>query len=96
MVHVISRKALLTFWEKHPESKVPLLRWYKVITQTDFESFNELRTTFPSADLVKDLVVFNIGGNSYRLITSVHFNRKKAYIRYVLTHAEYDKGAWKE
>ncbi len=42
-----------------------------------------------------DLIVFNIGGNKYRLIASIHFNRGKVYIRRVLTHSEYDKGDWK-
>ena len=61
----------------------------------DFENFVQLRMIFPSADQVGDLVVFNIGGNKYRLITSIHFNRGKVYVRQVLTHPEYDKGEWK-
>ena len=61
-----------------------------------FHSFAELRATFPSADSVDNLIVFNIGGNRYRLIAAVHFNREKVYIRYVLTHAEYDRGNWKQ
>ena len=44
---------------------------------------------------VGDFIVFNIGGNKYRLITAIHFNRRKVYIRHVLTHQEYDRGAWK-
>ncbi|MHC5775739.1 type II toxin-antitoxin system HigB family toxin [Nostoc sp.] len=56
---------------------------------------SELRSVFPSADLVGDLIVFNIGGNKYRLITSIHFNRQKVYIRDILTHSEYDKDQWK-
>jgi mRNA interferase HigB len=95
-MHIISRKALQQFWEKHPDSKTALARWFKIVQKSDFTSFNELRTVFPSADKVDDLIVFNIGGNKYRLIASVHFNRGKLYIRYVLTHAEYDKGAWKK
>jgi mRNA interferase HigB len=95
-VHIISRKALIQFWEKHPDSKTALVRWFKVIETTEFQSFNELRIVFPSADKVQDWVVFNIGGNKYRLIASVHFNRGKVYIRYVLTHAEYDRGDWKK
>ena len=94
-MHVISRKTLKTFWEKHPESQTALKRWFKIVRQTDFKNFADLRTTFPSADLVDNLVVFNIGGNKYRLIASIHFNRSKIYIRYVLTHREYDKGDWK-
>lgn len=95
-MHVISRKALQHFWRRYPDSKSPLSRWYKIMQQGDFASFNALRNTFPTADKVGDLVVFNIGGNKYRLIASVHFNRYKVFIRYVLTHSEYDKGAWKK
>lgn len=95
-MHIISRKALQQFWEQHPDSKVALARWFKIVQKNDFTSFNELCTVFPSADKVGDLVVFNIGGNKYRLIASIHFNRGKLYIRYVLTHAEYDKGGWKK
>ena len=51
---------------------------------------------FPSADLVGKLTVFNIGGNKVRLIAALHYNRKKVYIRAVLTHAEYNTDTWKE
>ena len=94
-MHVISKKALRKFWESHPDAQEPLLRWYRIVSQTDFESYFQLRQTFPSADLVGRHVVFNIGGNKYRLIASIHFNRNKLYVRDVLTHREYDKGAWK-
>jgi mRNA interferase HigB len=59
-------------------------------------SFTHLRETFPSADLVGKLTVFNIGGNKVRLIAALHYNRKKVYVRAVLTHAEYDTDNWKE
>ena len=95
-MHVISRKALRQFWEKHPNSKSALARWFRIMDKTDYDGFNELRETFPSADKVGDLIVFNIGGNEYRLIASMHFNRGKVYIRHVFTHHEYDKGAWKK
>ncbi len=95
-MHVISRKALRTFWAKHPDSKSSLSRWFKSMTKHDYRSFNEIRATFPTADNVGKLIVFNIGGNKYRLIASIHFNRGKIYIRHVLTHTEYDKGAWKK
>lgn len=94
-MHIISRKALQTFWEHHPESKSALSRWFKIVQRSDFDTFEALRATFPSADKVGDLIVFNIGGNHYRLIASVHFNRRKVYIRHVLTHREYDRGGWK-
>jgi len=92
-MHVISRKALRHFWERYPDSRNALSRWFKIMQQSNFTSFDELRSTFPSADKVGELIVFNIAGNKYRLIASIHFNRGKVYIRHVLTHAEYDKGA---
>lgn len=95
-MHVISRRALKRFWEQYPDSKNSLSRWFKIVQSSDFAGFNELRATFPSADKVGDLIVFNIGGNKYRLITSIHFNRGKVYVRHVLTHSEYDRGAWKQ
>ncbi len=94
-MHVISRKALRAFWDKHADSEQPLRRWYTLMAATEFDSFAALRFTFPSADLVDDLTVFNIGGNKYRLVASIHFNRHKVYVRHVLTHAEYDQGIWK-
>lgn len=95
-MHVISRKTLKQFWQQHPDSEIALARWFKIMEQTDFKNFAELRTVFPSADLVDQWIVFNIGGNKFRLIVSAHFNRNRVYIRHVLTHREYDKGSWKK
>lgn len=94
-MHIISRKMLREFWQRHPDSETALARWFKIVRLSEFDSFQDLRAVFPSADKVGDLVVFNIGGNKYRLITAVHFNRGKVYIRHVLTHEEYSKGTWK-
>ena len=95
-MHVISRKALREFWSRHPDGEASLARWFKIMDRQEFRNFAELRATFPSADRVGNLIVFNIGGNNYRLITSIHFNRAKVYIRHVLTPAEYDRGDWRE
>jgi len=94
-MHVISRKALREFWIRHPDSETAWVRWFKAMEQTDFHSFDELRAAFPSADQVGDWVVFNIGGNKYRLITSIHFNRSRVYVRHILTHQQYSRGGWK-
>jgi mRNA interferase HigB len=95
-MHVISRKALRVFWQHHADSEQPLRRWHRIMSTTDFANFGELRETFPSADVVDDLTVFNVGGNKYRVIASIHFNRRKVYVRHVLTHADYDQGSWKK
>jgi mRNA interferase HigB len=95
-MHVISRKSLQLFMRAHPDSRTALDAWFRIMKKHGFVSFNALRQVFPSADMVGTLVVFNIGGNKYRLIAAIHFNRQKAYIRNVLTHAEYDKERWKK
>lgn len=74
----------------HPDADAPLRSWYRLVARTSYRSFDELRRTFPSAELVGEIVVFNIGGNKYRLIVAMHFYRQEAYVRHVLTHAEYD------
>ena len=94
-MHIISRKTLRVFWQQYPDSQTALSRWFKIVQRTNFTDFADLRATFPSADRVGSLIVFNIGGNKYRLIASIHFNRHKVYIRHVLTHKEYDRGDWK-
>jgi mRNA interferase HigB len=95
-MHIITRKRISEFSALHPESKGPLSAWYAIVDKSKFKSFAELRRTFSHADMVGNKIVFNIGGNKYRLITAVHFNRGKVYIRNILTHAEYDKGGWKK
>ena len=95
-MRVITRKRLLEFAKKHPDCSSALESWYRIVKRTDFNSFNELRHTFPSADIVGNLTVFNIGGNKARLIAAIHYNTHRIYIRHVLTHKEYDRGSWRE
>ena len=94
-MHIISRKALHAFAQLHPDSRMALDTWFRIMKANDFPSFHALHQVFARADMVDHLVVFNIGGNKYRLIAAIHFNRQKVYIRHVLTHEEYDRGAWK-
>jgi mRNA interferase HigB len=94
-MHVITRKRLNEFADKYPETRNALAHWYHLVKQNNFNSFAELRSAFPSADQVGKLTVFNIGGNKARLIAAIHYNRRKVYIRAVLTHKEYDEDKWK-
>ncbi|HEX7174924.1 MAG TPA: type II toxin-antitoxin system HigB family toxin, partial [Pyrinomonadaceae bacterium] len=93
---VITRKRLNEFAEKYPETKTALAHWYSLTKHNDFSNFAEVKAMFPFADRVGKLTVFNVGGNKVRLIVAIHYNRKRVYIRGVLTHAEYDEGKWKE
>ena len=95
-VHVITRKRLRDFAARHRDAAEPLTGWYAIMSRTDFGSFAELKRVFGSVDKVGKFTVFDIGGNKYRLIAAIHYNRKKVYIRHVLTHAEYDRDRWKE
>lgn len=95
-MHLISHKKLKDFYQKHDQAENAMNAWYKIIDRSDFDNFTELRKIFPSADKVGKFIVFNVGGNKYRIITVIHFNRKRCYIRDVLTHKEYDLGKWKE
>ncbi len=90
-MHIIAKKALEEFWRIHPVAKSSLESWYKLINRSSFATFNELRGTFPSADYVTPYTIFNAGGNNFRIITAIHYNRQKVYIRHVLTHAEYNR-----
>ncbi len=95
-MHLITRKRLNDFAVRHPDTGTALLHWYRLMKRGQFRSFANLRETFPTADLVDKLIVFNVGGNKARLIAAIHFNRQKVYIRAVLTHKEYDLGNWKK
>lgn len=94
-MHVISQKTLREFWTKHPKAKSPLQAWFTRTKVAAWHSFEDVKADFGSADQVGRLTVFDIGGNNYRLIAHIHFNRGKVYVRHVLTHAEYDKETWK-
>jgi len=95
-LHVITRKRLNDFADDHPEARSSLQRWYRIVKSRNFDSFADLRAAFPDVDRVGHLTVFNIGGNKARLIAAIHYNRRKVYVRAVLTHTEYDRRRWKE
>ena len=90
-MHVISKHALIAFWLKHPTARAPLEAWYRLIKTGNYFNFNELKRTFNSADYVSPYVVFDVGGNNFRVISALHYDRQKLYIRDVFTHTEYDR-----
>lgn len=92
---LISNKALREFAAIHPDADEPLQAWRRLVERGTFQSFAELRATFASVDKVGDRYVFNIGGNKYRLIVSMVFSVQTVWVKAVLKHADYDKGAWK-
>lgn len=94
-MHVITQSRIWEAKEKYPESASALDGWYRVIKKNQFSHFAELKKCFNSVDKVEQYFVFNIAGNKLRLIASIHFQRRKVYIRHILTHTEYDEDNWK-
>ncbi len=95
-MHVISRKRLRDFARIYPDSKAGLDAWYKTASKTNWDTFADLRLTYPHADLVGRCIVFNVCGNKYRLVVTTRFDLGRMYVRGVMTHSEYDRGRWKE
>lgn len=92
MTRIIAKKTLREFWEKHADSEQYLKTWYETAKNSSWNSPNEVKKTYINASILKDSrVVFNIKGNSYRLIVKFNYVRQWAFIRFIGTHAEYDK-----
>jgi mRNA interferase HigB len=99
-VRVIKPSRVREFAKSYPDAEKLLLAWLKIVQRENWESIAQLRAIFPKADGVKAasgkiVTVFNIGGNKYRLITAIHFNRSRIFVLRFLTHSEYDKEKWK-
>lgn len=94
-MRVISRKAFRDFCGLHSQSTEVLDDFFYKLKRLNAKSFAELRQTFPSADILGDCIVFNVGGNNYRVIAHLDFSIQIVWIRFVLTHREYDRDKWK-
>jgi mRNA interferase HigB len=95
-LHIISKKRLVGAGKKYPDALPALMRFYRVARKARWNDVHETRADFPHADPVAKFTVFNIKRNEYRLITVIHYNRFKVYIRALLTHGDSDKGNWKD
>lgn len=90
-MNVIAVRTLREFWKSHPDAAGPLQAWYAEAKTADWAKPQDIKDRFPSADFVEDRVVFNIKGNTYRLIVAVYFPGRIMFIKFIGTHAEYDK-----
>ena len=94
-MHITSRKRLLPFSQKFPDAFTPLDNWYRISKAAKWVYLEQVKQAFPKAEAVGNFTVFNIKGNSYCLIVSIDYEAQIIYVKYVLTHAEYDKDDWK-
>jgi mRNA interferase HigB len=95
-MRIITETRLKNGWEKHPDAESSLRAWKKLVKTQNWNSFAEIKATSIFArDQVKNFIIFDIGGNKYRLITYIDYESKMIFIRDFLTHSEYDKNNWK-
>jgi mRNA interferase HigB len=91
-VRVIARNTLVGFWEDHPETRVSLERWYRLVTAARWTSTDEVQKAAPRAKVLnRERVRFEIAGGSYRLVAAFDFRRQIAFVKFIGTHVEYDR-----
>lgn len=100
-MRIISKARINEFIAGRADAREPLERWYRLAKAACWNSFGDIRSIFPHADLVdvasgRRVVIFNIGGGKHRLVAAVHFNCSKVFILRIMAHAEYDRDDWKE
>ncbi len=92
MMRIIARRTLREYWEKHPSAEQALKSWFREASAAIWNAPVDVKRRYPNASIVGgNRVVFNIGGNKYRLVTQINYSFKIIYIRFVGSHAAYDK-----
>lgn len=94
-MRIIAKRRLMELAVAHGDCVEQVSAWYVQACKETWRSLSDVRLTYRHADLVGDKTVFNIKGNAYRLITYINYEAGIIYIKNLITHAEYDKGAWK-
>lgn len=97
-MHIIKRAKLVEFWEKKENSgSEPFLdAWYRTMKKGTFDNIAQIREVYRHGDIVGECIIFNFGTNKYRVVTKIYFTEQTLLIRFVMTHKEYDKDAWKK
>lgn len=91
-MRVISRRTLKDFWERHADAEQSLKAWFHEARGSRWKSFSEIKARYRSADVLPgNRVVFNVKGNTYRLVVHLHYKTGIVFIRFIGTHAEYDR-----
>ncbi|MEH7877698.1 type II toxin-antitoxin system HigB family toxin [Rhizobium laguerreae] len=90
---MIAKSALRAFWERHPQARTSLSVWYSTVSRAEWTGPSDIKTMFgANVDFVGDnRIIFDIGGNKYRLIVHVAYRYRRVLIKFVGTHAEYDR-----
>ncbi len=87
----MSRKTLRDFWEAHPDAEQPLKAWHSEAEKATWTKPADIKARYGSASIVgSDRVVFNIGGNKYRLVVAIKHEAGLVFVRFIGTHGDYD------
>ena len=99
-MRVISKAKLKEFWNQpgHQDAEGPCRAWYTHVNSKTvaWQSWADMKAEFAGASIVGNCVVFNIGGNKYRLVTRIFYPSQKVYVLKVMAHQEYDEDKWKK
>ena len=91
-MRIFTKRTLREFWQRHTDAERSLTRWHYEAEQADWSTPDQVKQRFPSASIIAgNRVVFNINGNAYRLVTEIDYRYRRVYIRFIGTHAEYDR-----
>ncbi len=91
-MRVIARNVLVSFWGKHPEAKVSLEGWQTIVRAAQWTSTDEVQKAAPKAKVLnRERVRFEVAGGNYRLVVAFDFRRQIAFVKFIGTHAEYDR-----
>ena len=90
-MRIIAKRTLRVYWEKNRRAEQPLKAWYAIAAKAEWSSPADVKTVYGTASIVgNDRVVFNIGGNRYRLVVRFDYARRIGFVRFVGTHTEYE------
>jgi mRNA interferase HigB len=92
VIRIIAKRTIVEFYKKYPDAKVYLETWYDTVRQAEWENPQQIKDFYATVSILKgSRVVFNLKGNTYRLVTKINYQKHWLYIRFIGTHKEYDK-----
>lgn len=93
VMQIIAKSTLRAFWHEHPQSETPLRAWHAIVSKADWAGPSDIKVMFGAkVDFVGDnRVIFDIAGNKYRLIAHVAYPYRRILIKFIGTHAQYDR-----
>lgn len=92
-MNIIAKRTLKQFWEKHPQAEAPLMVWFAAVSRAQWDGPGDVKAAFgANVDFVADnRLIFDIGGNKFRLIVRVAYRHRQVMVKFIGTHAEYDR-----